>query len=89
MLGTHHQRGTIMGVWDQLFGTIVWTMGPAVVWDHAWGPYCLGPSFDNLGPCVFGTMVWDHGCLDHRLGAAFGTMYVWDPTIWDYACLGP
>ena len=38
-------------VWDQLIGTIVWAMGPAVVWDGT----------DHLGPYRLGPMhAWDH-----------------------------
>ena len=97
-------------VWDQcmfgnqLFGTIVWTMGPAVVWDHRLARYVFGThrfryhgllGAHNLGPCVFGTMVWDHGCSGHaiwvwdqNLGPLFGTMQVLahclGPGVWDH-----
>ena len=85
-----------MSVWDQLFGTILWTMGPAVVWEHG----CPGQLF---GTIPFGTIVWDH-VWDNRLGPwflgptvsgwavwdpQFGTMRVWDhgssgPAVWDH-----
>ena len=56
----------------------------------------------NLGPCVFGTMVWDQRLglwvFDHRLGpcGCCGCLGLWvfgthrsGPGVWDHGCLGP
>ena len=105
-MGVWDQLFGTMGVPDQLFGTIPFG---TIVWDHAclgppfgtmFGTNRLGPPFGtrvfgthNLGPCVFGTMVWDHRLglwvFDHRLGpcACLGTLF--GTTFWDYGCLGP